>query len=248
MAFKAIAVSTDQIDWGDSDEIPKTINLAGALRTAESMVETWLEEVKAKKVVVCWSCRDRDLFRRHIFPAYKGERTEKPDEYWRVVEHLEGIYPSVELPYLEADDVMGILTGEKQFDNIIVSSDKDMKTIPGRLYNPHARTKKVITKASADNFWMTQTLMGDATDGYKGCPKIGAKTAEKILAQCSSLDSMWLSVVETYRAKELDTEYALTQARLARILRPEDYDMDTQEIKLWHPRKDRVAVFKKGSK
>jgi DNA polymerase-1 len=73
--------------------------------------------------------------------------------------------------------------------------------------------------------------MGDATDGFSGCPTVGAKTAEKILSKSPS----WSTVVSTYAKHNLNETYALTQARLARILRFTDWDVERSQIILWEP-------------
>jgi hypothetical protein len=46
---------------------------------------------------------------------------------------------------------------------------------------------------------------------------------------------MWRGVCKAYRAAKLTEADALTQARVARILRAQDYDKATKEILLWHP-------------
>jgi len=74
-----------------------------------------------------------------------------------------------------------------------------------------------------------QTLMGDSTDNYKGCPKVGLKTAEKILAE----NSTWETVVAAFEKAGLSEEDALENARLARILRDGEYNNETGEVKLW---------------
>lgn len=237
VAFKAFTVSTDTIDWEDGTDVAPVFSINKAIKTALDMIEAWAAKVKADKIVVCMSCRDRDLFRKRLFPPYKGERTEKPQAFWDVVDAISQEYMTYEFPFLEADDVMGFMSGDPEYDNVIVSSDKDMKTIPGRIYDPYHDTKLRISKAQADRFWMYQTLIGDTTDGFKGCPKIGPVKAEQILGVGQGLSAMWISVVETYRAKGLDIGDAITQARMARILRPGDYNTETQEITLWHPRK-----------
>jgi DNA polymerase-1 len=88
-----------------------------------------------------------------------------------------------------------------------------------------------ISQADADLWFYTQTLTGDVTDGYSGCPSVGAKTAEKLLARSAT----WNTVVQAYQKQKLNADYALTQARLARILRFEDWDVDKGAIKLWEP-------------
>ena len=72
---------------------------------------------------------------------------------------------------------------------------------------------------------MYQTLVGDLTDGFGGCPTIGGVKASRVLAVCpKDLPEMWDAVVAEYKRQKLDEEYALTQARLARILRASDWD------------------------
>ena len=100
---------------------------------------------------------------------------------------VEDRYRTERLHGLEADDLLGILatTLPKYSDAIVVSLDKDLRTIPGRHLNPSKETSpavvRVITELEADTAWLMQTLMGDSTDGYTGVPGIGPKKAEKIL-------------------------------------------------------------------
>src|SRR3546814_13603695 len=53
------------------------------------------------------------------------------------------------------------------------------------------------TAESAENFWLYQTLMGDSTDGYKGCPGCGPKSAEAILQKAGD---PWENVLPAYRS------------------------------------------------
>jgi len=91
---------------------------------------------------------------------------------------------------------------------------------------------------------MMQTLMGDTTDGYSGCPWVGEKKARDALGepQDGHLSLWWDLVVDTYenatRKGEnlgLGIEDALVQARVARICRAEDYDFNKQEAIPWTP-------------
>ena len=56
---------------------------------------------------------------------------------------------------------------------------------------------------------MYQTLVGDSTDNYKGCPAVGAKTADKLLQDNGAT---WQTVVDAYAAKGLGEEIALENA------------------------------------
>ena len=90
-----------------------------------------------------------------------------------------------------------------------------------------------ITEEEANYNFFYQTLVGDSTDNYSGCPTVGPKTADKLLSSGWG----WDTVVATFEGKGLSEEVALENARLARILRNNEYDTDTGEVKLWHPTK-----------
>ena len=133
------------------------------------------------------------------------------------------------MPELEADDAMGIYA-TKLTGNIIVSPDKDMRQIPGKLYNLEDTT--TITPDEGARWHLIQTLAGDQTDGYSGVPGIGVKRAETLF---NKEGYSWATVVKAFEDKGLTEEDALLNARLARILTVEDYDSKQKEPKLWTP-------------
>ena len=78
---------------------------------------------------------------------------------------------------------MGILATKRPEERIIVSTDKDMATVPGWHYNPNkdADGPRYVDAMSAQRFLQWQVLTGDPTDGYKGAKGIGPKKADIIL-------------------------------------------------------------------
>ena len=87
-------------------------------------------------------------------------------------------YDTIIWPRLEADDVLGILGSVKAKKGsrvVIDSEDKDLLTVPSSLLRRGVVTK--VTKEQADYTHLFQTLTGDTTDGYKGCPGVGPKRA-----------------------------------------------------------------------
>lgn len=216
----------------------------------EAEVEKLVHKLKATGVIVCLSCPTADNWRLKVLPSYKGNRSgvAKPVHLQAVKDYMAEAYPSYRRDTLEADDIMGILSTmnglpksfleqHPEFDpkakKVIVSEDKDMKTVPGWLFNPAKDSSpKLISDTEADYWHLYQTLIGDATDGYKGCPGVGPKKAEAILASC---EEPWEYVVEAYEAKGLTEEDALVQARVARICRVTDYDFKKKEVILWTP-------------
>lgn len=236
IAYRAASVAQEDIDWGDGESTVS--DFKQAIETADRMVREWAAKIKARCTYVCFS--DDINYRKTVDSDYKAARTtEKPQAYAAVVEHLKSKFKCFTWAGLEADDVMGILSTRSDFGNeVIVSIDKDMMTIPGRFFNPLKDKRPVFIRAPAANrFWLTQVLTGDVTDGYKGCPGIGPKKAEKILGSLSnSVSVMWENIVQAYENAGLTEEDAIRNARLSRILRNGEYNQNTQEVKLWSPR------------
>lgn len=209
------------------------------------MANSWRQKAGCRNAIVCLSPRDGANFRKTIDRTYKSGRAEKPLAYWPVVEFLEKSFTVVRIANLEADDVMGIMsTSENMVGSVIVSIDKDMKTIPGYLLNPQKDEKpRKINEHNANRFWLYQTLTGDTVDGYPGCRGVGDKGAEKALGTLSNFAAMWAAVVETFIEKGFTEDDAIHQARLARILRRADYDREKETIRLWHPAPSRVTTL-----
>src|SRR5690606_6425141 len=103
-----------------------------------------------------------------------------------------------------------------------------------------------------------QTLAGDVTDGYSGCPGVGDVGARRALESATKLwpvehtlksgkrkgevetrweevpaETPWKTVLSYYRKAGLTPKDAIHQARLARILRADDYV--NGEVQLWKP-------------
>ena len=133
------------------------------------------------------------------------------------------------MPTLEADDAMGIYATLYP-DNVIVSPDKDMRQIPGKLYDLNEVTE--IDPEEGRRWHLIQSLAGDQTDGYSGVPGIGVKRAIALFEQNGYT---WKTVIEAFKEKDLDEDVALMNARLAKILTCNDYDLAEQRPILWTP-------------
>ena len=166
-------------------------------------------------------------------PEYKGHRQrKKPCGFKRVINNLKLEHKVILKDTLEADDSIGIYA-TKFPGNIIVSPDKDMRQIPGRLYDFNETVD--ITPEDGARWHLIQTLAGDNTDGYAGVPGIGVKKAMKIFEEEGY---SWKTVVKTFEEKDMTEEDALVNARLARILTVDDYDSEKKEPILWTPGAD----------
>ena len=107
----------------------------------------------------------------------------------------------------------------------MVSDDKDLKTIPGKLYRPTLDEKMDISEEQSKRFFLTQCLIGDATDGYAGIPGVGPKAAERLLGGRPD----WGVVQREYAKAGMTRDDAIQQARLARILHWEDWDDEKEK-------------------
>ena len=232
IVYKSCAGAETEIDWGD-DVILVTSKFSEAYNNV-------LRELTKIKNEFIWDTpelilffSDSKNFRKKIFGAYKGHRNrKKPCGYRRVINELSKDHEVIKLPELEADDAMGIYATEHP-GNIIVSPDKDMRQIPGRLYNMDEMI--TVTPTEGAKWHLIQTLAGDQTDGYSGVPGIGIKRAVSLFDEHGY---NWQTVIKAFKDKELTEDDALMNARLARILTCTDYDSEKQAVIPWTPSTD----------
>lgn len=241
-----IAVASERATVWDEDVVTRHGDLAAAKEAFEATVGSLKAKLKADNVVVALS--DGRNFRKELVrPSYKSERknTITPIVLKPLKEWVRETFKCYQRDTLEADDVLGILaTSEKIIPGrkCIVSTDKDMAQIPGFLYNPNhpEQGARKISERDADFRFYMQVLTGDRVDGYSGCPGVGPKKAEAILFGISPpwghVSEVWPAILKAYAEKGLDADFALQQARLARILRAPDYDFKAKAPILWTPK------------
>jgi DNA polymerase-1 len=237
----------------------------GDLGSAKSGLLYSIEEIAAElgaNLAIHFLSDTKSNWRRDIMPQYKGHRAGwkihrpgllppkpgpkrpmlwKPLREWLIAEHEARCVDG-----LEGDDLLGLAATDLGFgeDRIIVSDDKDMVTVPGLHFAPDRPHDGIIevTPGQAAYNHLKQTLMGDSTDGYSGCPGIGPKRAATVLGDLDCLQpAAWDVVCATYAAKGLTEEVALMNARVAHVMRGDDYNFETGEIKLWEPRQRTIA-------
>lgn len=226
IAYKAAASAEVATNWGNGQWTLHSFEPDVEVRVEDQIHK--LLEAPVQDCVIAFT--DKKNFRKDVAPYYKANRkdTRKPMLLDYAKKYMSLQYNTIMYRNLEADDVLGIL-GTKNRDTIIWSEDKDLLTIPAKHWINGEVVE--ITEAEANYQFLYQTLIGDSTDNYKGCPTIGPKTANKIL----SSGCTWEAVVEAFKSKGLSEEVALENARLARILRDGEYNTETGEVYLWQP-------------
>lgn len=249
LAFEASVVAEESIEWKDE---MWTVHADMALAKARvvNRVEEFKDMMKTNSVTMCLT--DRANFRRVLNPDYKANRSKsrlpiilRQVKQW-IIEELDGQMWA----NLEADDIISILATDKEMDEetIIISIDKDFKSVPGIFYDYNKGEYHQPSEEEADNYHLVQTIAGDHTDGYSGVPGIGVTRAERLL---QSDGYTWETVVKSYEKAGLSEQDALMNAWMARLLRADNYSFRTNTIKkLWTPRnyqtKDILEISPQG--
>ncbi|HDP97617.1 MAG TPA: DNA polymerase I, partial [bacterium] len=179
-------------------------------------------------------------FRHQIYPEYKATREKMPDEMSeqlpRIRQVLETLnIPIIEVPGLEADDVMGILAKiaeQQHVDAYLVTGDKDFMQLvndavkmyyikrladePEILDREGVVVKLGVPPEKVIDFF---SLTGDSSDNIPGVPQIGPKTAETLLSEFENLDHIYSQIdkVKPERIRKLLQEHK-DQAYLSRKL------------------------------
>lgn len=237
IAYRTASAKEHSVNWGGglwtlhSDENE-------CFLAAAQYIESLMSSSGIDDVVIAHSSKIN--FRKELNPSYKGNRVDvrKPLAFNPLKEWLREKYSTVEFNRLEADDTMGILASAEGSLYVIVSDDKDMKTIPSTHYDPETRKFVTVSKAEANYNFYCQALTGDITDNYKGVPNVGRKTAEKILAGLDMVRDereVWERVLAAYAKAGMTEDDALMNARMARILRNGEYDFELNKESLWQP-------------
>ena len=151
-------------------------------------------------------------FRYELEPEYKANRKsgDRSELYYMLRKWAIKKYGYVK--DCEADDVVAYYVREKGWFG--ASFDKDLlRGVPGRWFNVHYMRRNFVDTSvgEARNFNLLQTLMGDPVDNIKGLPRVGEKTAIKLL---DKYGWDWDGVLAAYEEKGLTEEDAILTRRL----------------------------------
>jgi|TARA_R100001463_G_scaffold17636_2_gene44841 DNA polymerase-1 len=234
LLYKIALNNEVETNWGDG---LWTLHCDEALCKADvdSVIDDLGASLQADDYVIALT--DSSNFRKDVLPSYKSNRKDKrkPITLKALREYVLEKHNGVVWKNLEADDVMGIMSTEPvDEERIVVSIDKDLRTVPCKL-SQDAMNIEQISQRMADYWFMIQTLTGDKVDGYDGIEGVGIKTAEKLIKKYTNVPllDLWKIVKKIYVDKGYTEAEALQQARVARILRHGDYNKKTGEVKLW---------------
>ena len=151
-------------------------------------------------------------FRHEAYEQYKAQREETPEVIRLSVPIIKEVIrayriPILEVPGYEADDVIGTLAteaGKQGIQTYMMTPDKDYGQLVGEnvfMYRPKYGDKEfevmgveeVKAKFNIESPLQVIDmlgLMGDSSDNIPGCPGVGEKTAQKLIAQFGSIENL----------------------------------------------------------
>lgn len=122
-------------------------------------------------------------FRYEVLPTYKYNRKdiERPILLSTLKEYVLEKHPCKITSKVEADDACTITMSKNPSRYILAHIDKDLNQVEGLHYNWRDDRLYEVTKLEGLRAFFKQTLTGDSTDGYSGCPMIGPEKADVII-------------------------------------------------------------------
>lgn len=171
-----------------------------------NMMMNLIQDNPCAHMVVIFDAK-RKNFRNDIYPEYKANRRDTPEELIPQFSLIRQACDALNVPWLEkegyeADDLIATyanLATKAGWKTTVISADKDLMQLMTEsvaLYDP--MKKKMLTIADVQNkFGVTpdkvvdvQSLMGDSTDNIPGANGVGPKTAAELIQKFGTLHNL----------------------------------------------------------
>lgn len=207
----------------------------------------------------------RQNFRNTIYPAYKANRQETPEDLipqFPLIREATRAFdiPALEMEGFEADDLIATYTRLARAQGksvVIVSSDKDLMQLVGegvRMLDPMKNSwigpEQVLEKFGVipSQVIDVQALAGDSVDNVPGVPGIGIKTAAQLISEYGSLEQLLERASEIKQPKRRDTlvmhaENARVSKKLVALDDNAPIPLPLEELKTHDPDKPELVAF-----
>lgn len=234
-----------------------------------NMLIKLLTEIHAKKILVVFDAA-RKNFRYDIYPAYKANRSETPEELipqFSLIRDATAAFnlPQLEIEGFEADDLIATYVELAKQNNqrvTIVSSDKDLMQLVGDgicMFDP-MKSKVIHEPEVFEKFGVTpdkvidvQALCGDSSDNVPGVPGIGPKTAAELIQAYGSLEGLLENVDQIKQPKRRESlvahrEDAIISKQLVRLKRdvPVPVSIDSLALPVFDEARLRLFLEEQG--
>lgn len=238
----------------------------GAVLGFTNMLLKLLTDEKAPSIAVIFDAA-RKNFRNDIYPAYKANREDPPDDlipqFGLIRKATEAFdIPAIEQEGYEADDLIAAYArlakaaGKKV---VIVSSDKDLMQLVDddvAMLDPMKQKKigpaEVFEKfgVAPDKVVDVQALAGDSVDNVPGVPGIGIKTAAELINTYGSLETLLERAEEIKQPKRREKltenrENAIISKRLVTLDSAAPVPLPLENLKTRDPHTPALAAFLK---
>ncbi|WP_395373956.1 DNA polymerase I [Marinicella sp. W31] len=178
----------------------------GVMYGVSNMVQRMLDEYQPHYMAVIFDAKGK-TFRHRMYEQYKANRPPMPEELGMQIQPTKDIIkamgiPLLEVPDVEADDVIGTLARRAEAEGIstlISTSDKDLaQLVSDRITLVDTMRDATLDIAGVqEKFGVSPeqmidylALVGDSSDNIPGVEKVGPKTAVKWLQQYQSVDNI----------------------------------------------------------
>jgi DNA polymerase I len=242
-----------------------TGQLTNAVYGFTSMLVKLLVDRQPDAVIVAFD-RGRDVERMAVFPEYKANRAETPDEFRPQVELIKQVLGALDIPVIEvegveADDVLAtlatravaagahayVVTGDRDAMQLVADDLTVLYTLRG-MSDLAEMTPAAVTErygVPPERYVELAALRGDTSDNLPGVPGVGDKTAAKLLMTFGDLDRVYehLAEVPGKKVPAMLAEHrdqVLTNRAIMALRRDLDLDLDPTQIGA--PRPDAAAV------
>ena len=208
-------------------------------------------------------------FRHEAYEEYKAQREETPEvirESVPIIKEFLAAYkiPILEVPGYEADDVVGTLAKQAEglgVTTYMMTPDKDygqLVTDNTLIYRPKYGDKEfeiMTAQRVVEKFGLKRTeqiidllgLMGDSSDNIPGCPGVGEKTAQRLIAEFDNIDNLLANTDKLKGALKIkieeNKEKIIFSKFLATIKTDVPIELDMESLKRETPDEEKLTTL-----
>ena len=235
----------------------QTGQLTNAVYGFTSMLIKLLADRRPDGIGVAFD-KGRDVARTEAFPEYKANRTSPPDEFRPQVDLIKQVLaameiPVVEVPGIEADDVLATIAEKATADGFhvyLVTGDRDAMQLVRDdltvLYTLRGITEmaEMTPEAVEERYGVPPgsyvdyaALRGDNSDNLPGVPGVGEKTAAKLITQFGDVPGVYAHI-DDVGGKKLpenlreNEDQVLVNRRIMRLRRDVEVDIDLDDLRM----------------
>lgn len=221
-----------------------------------NMLLALMEEEQPAYVAVAFD-RSGPTFRDELYDEYKANRPPMPDDLRPQITYTESFLQAMNVPVygeagFEADDIIGTLTRqavEKNMDVVIVTGDRDLLQLVDENVHVLITRRGIRDMERMDPAAVEERLgvgpalvtdlkglMGDNSDNIPGVPRVGPKTALRLLNEYGSLEEVLAHAGEVRGQVGQNLRKYAEQARLSKQLAvirtdaPARFDEDAMRV------------------